>query len=183
MKPIFLIGYMASGKSTLGRALAARHGVEFIDLDEWIEGEAGLTVREIFDSEGEEGFRSREREALLTLALHASSSQAPVVIACGGGTPCFGDNMAMMNRTGLTILLSASRDRLMNRLREGRASRPLIASLSDEEIEAFADAQLESRSPFYSLAHARFDSSLLENTDEIEATVNEFSKRFLNMTL
>lgn len=157
--------------------------MEFIDLDEWIEGEAGLTVREIFASEGEAGFRTREREALLTLALHASASQAPVVVACGGGTPCFGDNMAMMNRTGLTVLLTASRDRLMRRLREGKASRPLIASLSDAEIEAFADAQLEARSEFYSRAHATFDSSRLENAEEIEATVNEFSKRFLHMTL
>ncbi|MDE6557045.1 MAG: shikimate kinase [Duncaniella sp.] len=183
MKPIFIIGYMASGKSTLGRALADRFGIDFVDLDEWIESDAGMTVSGIFAAEGEEGFRRREREALMTLATGAAENRVGRVIACGGGTPCFGDNMEVMNACGLTVWLKPSRERLMNRLREGRSTRPLIASLSDDELEAFADTQLGLRASSYGRATETFDSSMLENEAEIEATSQRFYNRFLSRSL
>ena len=171
MKPIYLIGYMCSGKTTLGRALATATGRPFVDLDDLIEEQAGCTVREIFASRGEAIFREMESEAL---AL-ASETPGGAIIACGGGTPCFGTNMDFMNGKGVTVWLDVSdRGRLLERLREGRAKRPLIASLTDGEIETFITRQMETRRPHYSRAQVIFDSSLLETEDEVAATVGRF---------
>ena len=180
MPPIFLIGYMASGKTTLGRALAERHGARFADLDELIEQRAGMSVKEIFAAEGESGFRRRERAMLEELAAKGRDGGGHTVIACGGGTPCQPGNMELMNAAGVTVWLEASGERLRNRLLEGRATRPLIASLSDDELIEFAARQLEARRPHYSAAAHRFDSSLLETPDEVAATALEFFNRFLS---
>lgn len=173
MKAIFLIGYMGCGKSTLGRSLAKRCDIEFVDLDDYIEAKAGKKIREIFADEGEAAFRELERRTLVEV-----SGRGNVLVACGGGTPCFGDNMALMNERGLTVLLQASHGRLLERLKRGRAKRPLIASLSDDELDGFITAQLEKRMPYYSQSAATFDSSTLENEDEIEEKCEAFIRRF-----
>lgn len=173
MKAIFLIGYMGCGKSTLGRNLAKRCDIEFIDLDDYIESKAGKKIREIFADEGEAAFRELERRTLVEV-----SGRDNVLVACGGGTPCFGDNMALMNERGLTVLLQASHERLLERLKRGRAKRPLIANLSDEELDAFITEQLAKRMPHYSKAAVTFDSTTLENEDEIEAKCEAFISRF-----
>lgn len=176
MKPIYLIGYMCSGKTTLGRALGATTGRPFVDLDDLIESRAGCTVREIFATRGEAAFREMESEAL---AL-ASETPGGAIIACGGGTPCFGTNMDYMNSRGVTVWLDVSdRDRLLERLKEGRAKRPLIAGLSDEEIEEFITRQMETRRPHYSRANVLFDSSQLENEEEVATTVGRFIDQIL----
>lgn len=126
MKPIFLIGYMCSGKTTLGRALGRALGREFIDLDQRIEAGQGRTIKEIFATEGEEAFRRIEQETLKTVAV----SGAPV-IACGGGTPCGPGAMDLMNSMGVTVWLQPSWDRLLPRLMHGRRKRPLIAHIGD----------------------------------------------------
>ena len=107
MKAIFLIGYMGSGKSTLGKALAQRCDIRFIDLDDYIEERAGKKIREIFAEDGEAAFRDLERRMLLEV-----SDMDNVLVACGGGTPCFGDNMELMNSRGITVLLQTSHERL-----------------------------------------------------------------------
>lgn len=171
MKPIYLIGYMCSGKTTLGKALASTTGRPFVDLDDLIEERAGCTVRKIFASRGEAAFRTMETEALAV----ASETPGGVIIACGGGTPCFGDNMDLMNSRGVTVWLDVTdRFRLLERLKEGRAKRPLIASLTDGEIEDFITRQMEKRRPHYSRAQVQFDSSLLETEEEVAATVGRF---------
>jgi len=175
MKPIFLIGYMAVGKTTLGRALADRLGLRFIDLDEAVEQRAGMTVSEIFASGGQDGFRVMERDALREVAMCGDS-----IVACGGGTPCYYDNMALMNGAGTTVWLSASDDRLVSRLVEGRASRPIIAGLPDSEIVALARRQMAVREPYYSRSACRFDSSFLETPEEIEATCRKFIKQIIS---
>lgn len=173
MRPIYLIGYMGSGKSTLGRALAARCDIRFVDMDDYIEAHAGKSIREIFASEGEAAFREMERNTLNELAAMPNA-----VIACGGGTPCFGDNMEVMNRNGVTVHLSTSHGRLLERLKEGRAKRPLIAGLNDEELDRFIAEQLAKRMPHYSKATFKFDSTRLENEEQIEETCGDFIAQF-----
>lgn len=174
MSPIYLIGFMGSGKTTLGRALAAATGLRFIDLDEYIEEKSGATVREIFATRGEAAFREIERATLLEV-----SRMDDVIVACGGGTPCFGSNMELMNATGLTVLLEASFPRLLERLTEGRAKRPLIAAMERDELEAYIRATLVARMPHYSKARGRFGSDELETAEMIAASVARFTDRFL----
>lgn len=176
MNTIFLIGYMCSGKTTLGRALGELTGRPFVDLDDLIEQRAGRSVKEIFATEGEGRFREMEREAL----AEASALPGGAIVACGGGTPCFGDNMDFMNGIGLTVhLVVSDRGRFLNRLSEGKAKRPLIAALSDSEIEQFVDRQLEVRLPHYTRAKAEFDSSRLDSESEIAETAGMFIRKYI----
>lgn len=171
--PLFLIGYMGCGKTTLGRALERMAGIEFVDLDQWIERDAGMSVSDIFATEGEESFRTRESLALRTVA------RPGVVVACGGGTPCRPGNMEFMNACGTTVLLEAPLEVLARRLAAGRSTRPLIAKLTDSELPAFIESRLSERMGRYSLAAHRFDSSRLEDADQIESTANKFIATFL----
>lgn len=162
-RSVFLIGYMCSGKTTLGRALASVMGMPFVDLDEYIEAEAGMCVADIFKAEGEAGFRSREEKALRSVA-----ASAPAVVACGGGTPCRPGLMEAMNAAGITVYLHPCKQRLLTRLMEGRSKRPLLAAVSDEEsMWQLASSMIEQRHPHYSKAQILFDSSWLESEEEI----------------
>lgn len=174
-KPIFLIGYMCSGKTTLGRALERALGIPYIDLDEMIELEQGMTVGEIFANHGEEAFRAMESDALSRVA-----AMTGIIVGCGGGTPCRQANMELMNRCGTTVLLRPSRERLLARLRRYRSTRPLIATLSDSEIEATMKRGLEEREKFYQAAAMEFDSSYLESDQEIASTVKEFKSTIID---
>lgn len=173
MKPIFLIGYMGCGKSTLGRNVSRLSGVEFIDLDKYIETRFHANIRDIFAARGEDGFRAIERAMLQEVGQFSD-----VIIACGGGTPCFFDNMEFMNGAGTTVLLDTSLQKLHTRLMRGRHKRPLIADKNDEELRLFIIDALEKRMPFYSQAAHRFVSDLLENEVEVEATALRFIKQF-----
>ena len=170
--PIFLIGYMGCGKTTLGRALAKATGRDFIDLDFYISQRFRKSVTELFSERGEEGFRELEREMLREVGEFSDT-----VIACGGGTPCHFDNIAYMNSRGLTIWLQAERGRLLSRLIRGASRRPLIAGKSPEEISRHLDEMLEKRRPWYSQARMTIDSTLLENKTEIAATVSGLLSR------
>ena len=159
MSPIYLIGFMGSGKTTLGRALAAATGLRFIDLDEYIEEQSGASVSEIFATRGEVAFRELERLTLLEV-----SRMDDVIVACGGGTPCFGSNMELLNSTGLI---------------ESCAKRPLIAAMGSHELEEYIRRTVEARMPFYSKARQRFGSDELETAEMIAASVARFTDRFL----
>lgn len=158
MPTIFLIGYMGCGKSTLGAALAAVMNVPFIDLDDYIEEKYETKITEIFRTKGEATFRQIEQQALQEVA------QMNCIVACGGGTPCFANNMQLMNVAGITIWLTTSEQRIAARLclPQQKAKRPLIAQKTDQEILQFVSAQLAERTPFYSQAQLRFDSSQIE---------------------
>ena len=132
----FIVGYMASGKSTFGKELAKDKGLPFLDLDESVESREGRSISEIFAKEGEEYFRKREREILHEICNEADE----FVLATGGGTPCFFDNMDYMNTSPLVIV---------DRLKRQRADRPLLAMYSDDELEFFVREHLESRLSFY----------------------------------
>ena len=129
---VFLIGFMGSGKSTVGHLLARSIDWKFIDLDHYIEKTQKRTVAEIFASDGEQIFRQIEREA-----LHQVAKFDKVIVATGGGSPCFENNMEFMNREGLTIYLELTPEVLMQRLKDAKASRPLIAGKNEAELLDF----------------------------------------------
>ena len=141
----FIVGYMASGKSTFGKELAKDKGLPFLDLDESVEFREGRSISEIFAKEGEEYFRKREREILHEICNEADE----FVLATGGGTPCFFDNMDYMNQAGTTVFLNTSPLVIVDRLKRQRADRPLLAMYSDDELEFFVREHLESRLSFY----------------------------------
>ena len=141
----FVVGYMASGKTTFGRELAREKGIPFWDLDALVEERAGCRISDIFAREGESFFRELEREILHEFCAREDD----FVLATGGGTPCFFDNMDYMNAAGHTLFLDTSFPVLVGRLREQWGMRPLLAGLSDEELEDFVRKHLESRLPFY----------------------------------
>ena len=126
---LFIIGYMASGKTTFGRALARQTGLQHIDLDFYIEQRFHSTVREIFAQKGEAEFRRIESSMLREVG-----EMSDVVISCGGGTPCNGDNMEYMNSRGITVCLQASDDVIAERILQAGNKRPLMAGKSKEEI-------------------------------------------------
>ena len=141
MKTTFLIGYMGSGKTTLGRAVAARTGIRFIDLDDYIEEREGCSIREIFASRGEDAFRAIERDALQEV-----SRMADTLVACGGGTPCFGDNMDLLNRCGLTVYLDAPQGGTCQTSANSRAERRGAGRVY-RQADGVASASLQPRGP------------------------------------
>lgn len=173
MRPVFLIGFIGCGKTTLGQAAGSRTGLRFIDLDALIEERCLMTVAQIFTRHGQEGFRRIERHTLTEAA-----AMTDVIVACGGGTPCFFDNIDLMNSAGLTVRLDASEETLLRRLKAGRDSRPLLAGKSDDELARFISDTLASRMPYYSKAAASFPSDRLETIEEIDETVNKFVNTF-----
>ena len=162
---------MGCGKSTMGRAVSALTGVPFIDLDNYIEQRFHITVKEIFAQRGEDGFRDVERRMLQEVADFED-----VIVACGGGTPCFFDNMEYMNSHGTTVFLNTPIDRLHSRLMRGRHKRPLIADKDDEELMTFIKEALAKRMDHYSKAQISFSSERLENKSEIANTAREFAE-------
>lgn len=153
MKRVFLIGYMGAGKTTVGRLLAKRANLSFIDLDHYIEGRFHKAVPAIFAEKGEEAFRDMERRM-----LHEVAEFEDVLISTGGGTPCFFDNMAFMNTHGATVYLKVSVDELANRLEVCKQNRPVLKNRSGEELRSFIRENLEKRLPFYSQASIIFDA-------------------------
>ena len=142
MNRIIIIGYMGAGKTTVGRALSKAIGVPFYDLDWYIEQRMRRSVRQLFDERGEEGFRRVERNM-----LHEVAEFEEVILSCGGGTPCFFDNMEYLNRQGETVYLKAAPDVLYAHLRMGRAVRPLLLGKTPDEVRAFIQEQLVAREP------------------------------------
>lgn len=166
MTRIILIGYMGAGKTTLGKALARELNVDFCDLDWFIEERYHRTIQQIFDEKGEAGFREIERNM-----LHEVAEFENIIISCGGGTPCFFDNIEFMNSKAKTVYLKASPQTLFQHLKMGKNERPLLKNKSDEELIRFITSSLEQREPFYSKANYIFDVTLLNNTDKIKDSV------------
>jgi shikimate kinase len=161
---IYLIGYMGSGKTTLGHQLASALGLLFIDLDKYIEERNYKTVPQLFSEFGEDEFRIRERKA-----LEEVSDFNDVVVSTGGGAPCFFDNMELMNRTGITLFLNIDIPTLVERLLKSKTDRPLIRGKSNEELTVFIHEMLQKRLPYYEQAQLRISQSdsLLEDVLDI----------------
>jgi shikimate kinase len=141
---IFLVGYMGSGKSTLGKKLAHNLKHDFIDLDSYIEEQEGRTIKEIFADDGEDYFRKLER-----VYLHRVIDTENVVISVGGGTPCFFDNMEQMNEYGMTVYINMHPKALIPRLQLSEAFRPLIAGMEGEVLLDYVYKTLREREGFY----------------------------------
>jgi shikimate kinase len=164
--PIYLTGFMGSGKSTLGRLLASSLGLNFIDLDHFIKDTEKATIPELFEKLGESGFREVENRA-----IHQTSNMTNTVIATGGGAPCFFNNMAVMNQNGTTVYLQLSPESLVKRLLPGREHRPLIAGKSEPELLKFIRIKLKERTPFYEKSNIIADTNNLTPEDTVSAII------------
>lgn len=168
MHRIVLIGYMGAGKTTVGRMLAKDMGLMFYDLDWYITSRMRRTVAQIFEESGEEGFRRIERNM-----LHEVAEFENVVISCGGGTPCFFDNMDYLNLQSETVYLKATPEVLYAHLKMGKSVRPLLLNKTPEEVEAFVKQQLQQREPYYSKAKHVLDVNVLDSRDKVRVSVRK----------
>jgi|WetSurMetagenome_2_1015567.scaffolds.fasta_scaffold24088_1 shikimate kinase len=143
---------MASGKTKFGRELAKISGLGFADIDELFEEKYRISIVDFFEKYGEELFRQLERQVLID-----TEQLDGMVIATGGGTPCFFDNMDFILRNGRSVYLRMPPAALANRLKSIRKQRPLLKDLKVEEIDQFIAEQLKAREPFYSRAEFTVD--------------------------
>jgi shikimate kinase len=157
---IYLIGFMGSGKSTLGRSLAWKLGWSFTDMDKLIEQNEGMTIPEIFSAYGEERFRAIESDLLRTMG-----SRSRTVISTGGGAPCTGDNMDFMRNTGLTVYLKMSGKQLKQRLSNSSGERPLLKGLTGDKLLEYIENKLSERENWYKRAEIIVDGMKKLETD------------------
>lgn len=155
---IFLLGFMGSGKSYWGRKLSEKLGLRFFDLDEQISDHAGKSIVDIFETEGEEKFRLMEKDVLHIL----TESHESFVMACGGGSPCYFNNIDYMNRMGTTIWLNTPFDIIYQRLIEEKDKRPLIKEFSPDQLRSFISRKFADRRIYYEQASIFVDQQPLE---------------------
>jgi len=163
---IFLIGFMGCGKTHWGRLLCQKLNLPFYDLDEKIEEKEGRSITTIFEEDGEEYFRLLEKDVLHLL----SESHESFIMACGGGTPCFFNNIDYMKKQGVTVWVNCSIDCLYDRLIKEKEKRPLIADLSNEGMRSYIIKKFADRKIYYQQAAivVKEEDLTLENlTDKI----------------
>ena len=140
----FITGFMGSGKTYWGKLWSEKYGLKFYDLDEEIEKREGKSVTAIFEEKGEEAFRQMEKETLCTYM-----KLDDFILSCGGGAPCFHNNMKRMNEHGITIYIKSTVQQLVDRLHVEKETRPLIAGMDDEVLAQFIEAKLAERQSCY----------------------------------
>lgn len=176
MRPIFIVGYMGAGKSTLGRKLAQELGLTFVDTDIFLENRFRRRVSDMFAEIGEEAFRRRER-----IIAEELSGMQDAIIATGGGLPCFYGNMDLLNESGLTIYLEASVACLGRRLELCKRTRPSIRDKSGEELLHHIAIAMDERAPVYARAHLTVSIEHV-TTDDMERTLAcELAERIRRM--
>ena len=147
---VVLLGYMASGKSSVGKALATKLGYHFIDLDEEISNRVGMDVPTIFSEKGEIFFRRKETEVLEDIL----KGDNDIVLSLGGGTPCYGQNMQIIKkRTSNSFYLNLSIAGLTQRIVKEKEQRPLVANIPDDELPEFIGKHIFERVQFYAMAN------------------------------
>lgn len=171
MQRIILIGYMGAGKTTVGKALAHDLGLEFFDLDWYIENRFRKKIPQIFAERGENGFREIERNMLYEVGEFEN-----VVISSGGGTPCFFDNIDYMSRQADTVYLNAPVDVLYAHLMMGKSQRPLIEGKTPEELKAYIKDSLAGREQFYRKARYMVDVEVIRYKSQIQALVDNIKE-------
>lgn len=158
---------MGSGKSGHGQKLAKLLKFDFVDTDALIETSQRLTVSEIFERKGEDYFRQLEHELLLDFSSPSNS-----VIATGGGFPCFGNNMDLMNSIGSTVYLKADAAFLASRLQTQKSKRPLIAQLSGNDLVAYLKNLLQARESFYLKSKVVLETKNLKTIQIVDRLVS-----------
>jgi shikimate kinase len=165
---IFLVGYMGAGKTTLGKALARRMHLSYIDTDQFIENRYHKKVCDLFASGGEAHFRKIEYHTLCEV-----SEIENVVISTGGGLPCFQDSMVIMNRAGTTVYLDVPAEELATRLKASKTVRPVLQNRSGSELVDFIKESLEERRPFYEQAGICFDAEQMDTEYDVKTLVEK----------
>ena len=155
---IFLIGFMGSGKTHWGRIWSKKWDIPFYDLDEEVEKKLGTSVSGVFENMGEEIFRRSETECLQKFNLIDK-----FILSCGGGTPCFNNNMKLINSMGTSIYLKCPADTLFNRLIKEKDKRPLIRNFSDTQLKDFIDVKIKEREQYYLQANIILEESEAHN--------------------
>lgn len=169
-KPIFLIGYMGSGKTTLGKKLATKLELPFIDTDEEIVKQIGMSITEYFSQHGEDAFRALEREQLRKFSENAA------IISTGGGAPCFFDNMEWIRANGYVVYLQMSPKALFDRLSQSKLhKRPILIGKSPEELRLFIEEKLIEREPYYTQAHLIVDQ-LNTSVEALADLINQHNR-------
>ncbi len=170
MKPVFLVGYMGCGKSTLGRKLARRLGVPFFDTDALVEQSEGASVCDIFRYEGERRFRELERAAVEAIL----AEKAGCVVSPGGGLPLWSDNMELLNGAGRTFFLRRTAAQIAGRLTPyGRRKRPKLCGLSDAELVEYMRSDMALREPFYARAQTVVECGAMRDDELVALLLNE----------
>jgi len=165
---VILIGYMASGKSTIGRDLADKVNYQFVDLDDYIEEREKMSIVDLFKTKGEIYFRKIESIYLKEII----ADKDDIILSLGGGTPCYGQNMSFLQKASKvsSIYLKASIGALINRLENEKSKRPLVAHLkTEEELGEFIGKHLFERNQFYSLADETIVTDVLSTKEIVEA--------------
>lgn len=166
---IFLIGFMGAGKSTIGKKLAHRLGLAFFDLDKLIEAKAGCSISDIFKFLGETTFREMEQAC-----LQSFQTKDHFLLACGGGTPCFYDNLSFMKNQGLVVYVDLQESALFERLSKAKKIRPSIVGMDEKQLKEFISNQLQTRMPFYEQADLTM-SGLSINVNVIVEQIEQFA--------
>lgn len=162
---------MGSGKTTIGKLLASKLSFRFIDSDDEIEKFTNQSVNEIFSNQGEEFFRKTENKILKII-----DSSENIVVATGGGTPCFAENLNIMNNGGTTIYLKCSTNTLLKRLSEEKKIRPLLKNKNSEELSNFIDSKLREREKFYNEAKLIIDTENFTTGHIVEIIYKLYAK-------
>jgi shikimate kinase len=170
MTQLFLIGYMGAGKTVIGKQLAKRLGLQFVDMDGFIENRYHKKINELFAEKGESFFREIERKTLQEVALFED-----VVISTGGGVPCFFDNMEVMNRTGKTIYLKVPVEELAERLLFTQ-DRPLVKGKNKEELMQYIAENLHKRENWYNQAAIIYPAENLKTKADINKMIEDLTK-------
>lgn len=167
---------MGVGKTTVGKKLAKLLGIGFIDLDKFIESKYRKTVPELFTERGESEFRLIEQKSLIEV-----SEIEDVVISTGGGTPCFFENIRLMNQTGTTVYIHAEPEELATRLRASKIVRPIVSGKTEKDLTLFIARHLKERERFYNQAQVVYKTDHLVTKEDVHLTVdriaNEIKKR------
>ncbi len=166
---IYLIGYMGSGKSTLGQHLANALGISWLDMDDEFELRYKVSIPAFFEKYGENAFRNLEHKVLTDISVIPD-----LVVSTGGGSPCFHDNMELMNQTGITVYLQAMPELLISRIELSARKRPLFQQMKGEDFLQKITTHLQSREPFYTQAKITIDA--------IKPDIEDLKKKILNFS-
>lgn len=168
-RPVFIVGFMGSGKTTLGKKLAKICKVPFIDLDQHIIEASGMSISDYFKLHGEESFRTLEEQVLKSIPTNTCT-----IVSTGGGAPCSSDNMTWMNSHGLTLYLNLTPKALLSRLiTSDKNTRPLLSNMNDDELLDYIENKLKSRSAFYEKAKININPLRLSPQDILAILTKE----------